>query len=385
MYPIKNSYISYNNLNMHVGRSIKRLIKFQHISKREIRGILAFIVGLCFLLLGCNAKPETKEEITPFFTINGDSLIRDVVGIPDTLDTDVYRAQSGASLIFKGSFSESPNEDSWVVDGIEQERGKNQFTFAFEFPGIYQVKHCFGNDVCATRFVFVPHPVDTQSAPKAEEVIIPQDVAPLPSQKINKKSIGFRSDPVVVPPESSGKPHPDPGNHSSGSEAGGVQPTAPNKTDSGSQKASTDPPASFKSTSIAGLPASAYKTDCALWTDNSVIKLRPDDWCELHSAVVFGNAPGKLRITLTDGRKVNESMTVTLNAGKTSFSFAGLEALLQPGVEYTLKISTLEVDKNQRPKIGNASSCSPGSTKSSPVLAVNYGADYSLFDLKYKY
>lgn len=386
MYPFKGKHINHSNLKPHLHMSFNNLIKFRNADKSEIAGVFAIIFGICFLLLGCNSKPQDKEELTPFFTINGDSLNRDVVGIPDSLDANVYRAQSGAPLMFKGSFSESPNENFWLVDGIERERGKNQFTFAFEIPGMYQVKHCFRNDLCATRFVFVPHPVDTLSVQiDEEEVNIPQQVVPPLSQNNNSKTPRVRGGSVVAPPGSSGKPNPGSGNHSSGPKTDDVQPAAPGTTESGSKKVSSDPPASFKNTAIGGQAASVYKADCALWTDNTIIKLKPEDWCELHSAIVFGNAPGKLKITLTDGKKVNESMTVTLNAGKTNFSFAGMEALLKPGVEYTLKISTLEVDKNQRSKIGNASACSIGNAKEASVLAVNYGEDYSLFDLKYKY
>lgn len=386
MYVLINRCIIPNNLKLHQTNHLKDLTELRRVSMRGIWGVWVFSVGFYFLLLGCNSKPEIKEEITPFFTINGDSLNRDMVGIPDSLDLGVYRAQSGVPLIFKGSFSESPNEDYWVVDGIERERGKNQLTFTFEFPGMYQVKHCMGSSKCATRFVFVPHDEVEESPQLMKESPLSQEPeVPTSSPGIKKSPVMANGGSGIIAPKSPVKPNPDSNGGRSEPKTGDDQDKLPVDNTPVPKKTSPNPPDSFKNSAVSGIASSLYKTDCALWTDNSVIKLRPDDWCELHSAVVFGNAPGKLRITLTDGKKVNESMTVTLNAGKTSFSFAGLEALLQPGVEYTLKISTLEVDKNQRPKIGNASSCSPGNAKGAPVLAVNYGADYSLFDLKYKY
>ena len=120
--------------------------------------------------------------------------------------------------------------------------------------------------------------------------------------------------------------------------------------------------------------------------ESTSIRISVKDWCELHSASVIGNEAGKLMIELTDGDSLRQSMVVTLNPGKTNFSFAAMgDAVLQPGKEYTIKIRTQKTNAEKIPKIGNISKCATGESMKTSALSILYGSEFTLFDLKIKY
>jgi len=331
---------------------------------------------LLFLIpgFGCNSKPKETIVSPPYFTINGTELKVDVVGIPNSLNNDVYQAVVDTSINFKGPMAVSPEMNQWIIDGKVIESGKDHFTYTFELPGLYQVKHCHGTDNCATRFVYVKEPVVIQEAP----VYIQEIQSPIQKEKTSPRNQIINEDRRRI--ATSPKPKDPASKPSTPSEQ--LNPSGPSTTQG---KRTSKPPAVYKSSMITGLPSSNYKSDCASWVETASIKLAVKDWCELHSASVYGNSAGQIRITLSDGKNYNESMIVTLNPGKTNFSFAGLDAELQPGAEYTLKISTLSDKKSEKPKIGNISNCGPGSGNASSVISIDYGSDTVLFDLKYKY
>ncbi|MEP6794902.1 MAG: hypothetical protein ABJB16_11290 [Saprospiraceae bacterium] len=345
----------------------------------RVLNISILLIGLILLIggMGCNSKPKETEVVPPYFTINGTELKVDVVGIPkDSLNKDIYQAVVNTAVNFEGPAAVSPDVNQWIVDGKVIKSGKNQFTYTFELPGLYQVKHCHGTEICATRFVNVTAPVVFSEEEEHAEKIQP----PIPKEKVNHLNQIKEEEKVRVEiPSKQKEPTTNP------------TPKAPNELiDPAGQSSSevaraSKPPEVYKSSMITGLPSSSYKSDCASWVETASIRLVIKDWCELHSAAVYGSGSGKLKIQLTNGNKVNETMIVTLNPGKTNFSFAGLDAELQPGMEYTLRITTMSDGKGDKPKIGNISKCGSANGSTSSVLSIDYGSNLTLFDLKYKY
>jgi hypothetical protein len=312
--------------------------------------------------ISCNQKPREGEKTSPYFKINGVSLERDFSNIPDSLDNEVYKINLNIPVNFDGPQAVSPDENKWYIDGILIEKGKTTFEHQFEYPGVYQIKHCHGLTDCAIRYVFVPHPVSIIEEPaaiveavQATEII---DYEPPKPKKEKKKSQELVPTVPVTPEELN----------------------EPAKVD---PKPVMQPPKSFKNTLITGFSSETYKSDCVKWVESGSVKLKPKEFCLLHSAVIYSNAKGKVRITLTDGVEYNESMSVVLTAGKTQFAFSDLIPVLFPDRIYTLTINTLVGTDSVKPKIGNIASCS-ASPKITPLLLIDYLGNEVLFDINYR-
>jgi len=274
---------------------------------------------------------------------------------------------------FEDPVAVSPDINQWMVDGKVIDTGSNVFAYTFNMPGLYQVKHCHGQTNCATRYVYVRNPI-----PAAEEMPMTHEIPPITNtgngtavqelRKSKKEPKEMRPDPIMPPvPPPTKTPEERP-------------------VDKPINKQIGKPPENFKNTAITGLSSGSYKTDCVNWVESTSVQISVNDWCELYSASVIGDGAGKLMIELTDGDSFRQSMVVTLNPGKTNFSFAAMgEAVLQPGREYTLRIRTQKANAEKIPKIGNISKCTAGEGIKTSALSILYGSELTLFDLKIKY
>lgn len=319
-----------------------------------------------FMLLAfirCNPKPKETETVSQYFTINGTEFNHDFSGIPDAQDNDVIKVGVDSILKFQGPAATPPEENQWVIDGRVMEKGKDHFEYSFEVPGLYQVKHCHGLYNCAIRYILVkePEPLVEKTPITSKEVkIIPPARIAIAKQKTNEDKVSAQihekaPDIKVTPSE------PDPPKV--------IHPLIP--------------PETYKNIVTTGLSAVSFNADCAKWIETGSIKLKPKEFCLLHSASMFGNGPGVVTITLADGEGYNQSMRIILTEGKTQFTFTELLPVLYPGKVYTLTFSTIGGDTNNKPKIANISSCS-AKAKTTPALQIEYGSNDVLFDIIYK-
>ena len=323
-----------------------------------LRDLYLFLM-LLFLhaLSGCNSKPVVSRPINSYFSINGNLLNTDVSVLQDSIDKYAVVVNVMDSVSFEGKRSASPDKELWYLDGKLIEQGKSKFKYSFEVPGFYQIKHCLGLYDCVTRYIGV------------QEVLPFVEAVPEPVEIVNEKQpkaakgprsgAGGNPKPPVV--DTSRTPPPPP-------------PTPPPVV---------KPPESFKNSAITGLSSGSYKADCAKWVESASIKLKPKEFCLLHTAVLYSNSRGKVRINLTDGGDYNESMSIVVTEGRTQFAFSDLIPVLYPDRVYTLTISSVAGTDGLKPKIANISSCNV-SPKATSALAVEYGSNSVLFDINYK-
>lgn len=330
----------------------------------------AFGLLLISVLIGCNAKPKEEVKPTQFFTINGTELNTDVVGIPDSLDKDVYQAEVNKTIRFQGPPAIAPDINLWYIDGNEIVKGSGQFEHIFDLPGLYQVRHCHGLYYCATRYVYVRNPVPVvEEVPEVyEEKPIPEPVNRTPTKEPKKQ----RNEPRAIKQEYLMPP---------------VPPQAEKPIEKPVEKPVNKPvgkpPENFKNSASTGLSSGSYKSDCAKWVESASIKFKPREFCLLNTAVIYGSGPGKVRITLSDGGDYSESISILLTQGRTQFAFSDLIPVLYPDRVYTLTITTISGTDDVKPKFANVSTCNV-SPKTTSAMAVEYGSNSVLFDINYK-
>src|SRR5687767_1284489 len=151
----------------------KKQIPGQPILRHQSHGVNRLLSVMCILLLfSCNTKVKVEETATQYFTINGKELMSDVTGIPDSLDPDVFQASANEPITFHGDLAAFPDDNQWYIDGNLIEKGKNQFEYSFEFPGLYQIKHCHGAENCATRYLYVRKPGQLVEEPLEIENVV---------------------------------------------------------------------------------------------------------------------------------------------------------------------------------------------------------------------
>ncbi len=340
-----------------LNRSQQMFIQTIHGLGYMLRDLNLFLM-LCFLLalISCNSKPVVSRPINSYFSINGSLLNTDVSVIQDSIDkyADVVNVMDSVS--FEGKLSATPDKDLWYVDGKLIEKGKARFKYQFGVPGYYQIKHCLGLVDCATRYINVQ-----EVLPFVEEVPEPLEIVSEDAPKGPKgprSGAGGKPNPPVV--DTSRPPPPPP-----------LPPPI------------VKPPESFKNSAITGLSSGSYKTDCAKWVESASIKLKPKEFCLLHTAVLYCSAKGKVRINLTDGGGYNESMSIVVTERSTQFAFSDLIPVLYPDRVYTLTISGVAGTDGDKPKIANISACNV-SPKTNSTLSVEYGSNSVLFDINYK-
>ncbi len=339
-----------------VNASQRLFIQTIHRLEDILRDLYLFLM-LCFLLvlMSCNSKPVVSLPTNSYFSINGNLLSTDISVLQDSIDKYAVVVNVTDSVSFEGRSSASPDMDLWYLDGKLIEQGKSKFKYSFEVPGFYQIKHCLGLYDCAIRYVSVQETLTVVETVQDQVEIVSED-----------------------PPEV--KKGPRPGN-------GGKPPTPGVDTTSSPPPPPpppiVKPPESFKNSGITGFSSGSYKTDCAKWVESASIKLKPKEFCLLHTAVLYSNSRGKVRINLTDGGDYNESMSIVVTEGRTQFAFSDLIPVLYPDRVYTLTISGVAGSDGEKPKIANISSCNV-SPKTTLALAVEYGTNSVLFDINYK-
>ncbi len=336
-----------------------QLILIETINRSEAIHRALYLFLLAFLLqalMSCNSKPIESKTTNSYFSIDGTLLKTDVSALQDSIDKYAVVVNVMDSVYFEGKPSASPDIDLWYLDGKLIEKGKAKFKLAFEVPGYYQIKHCLGLYDCATRYINVQGVLPfVEEVPEPLE-IVSEDAPKGP--KVPRSGAGGKPNPPVV--DTSRPPRPPP-------------PPPP----------IVKPPESFKNTVITGLASGSYKADCAKWVESASIKLKPKEFCLLHTAVLYSNSRGKVRINLTDGGDYNESMSIVVTEGRTQFAFSDLIPVLYPDRVYTLTISGVAGSDGEKPKIANISSCNV-SPKTTLALAVEYGTNSVLFDINYK-
>ncbi|MGK0363309.1 MAG: PKD repeat protein, partial [Saprospiraceae bacterium] len=116
------------------------------------------------------------------------------------------------------------------------------------------------------------------------------------------------------------------------------------------------------------------------WTEQAAITLSPKRKLTLTKATVHAENSGRVQFKLTynqGGATQNETITRSVNSGKSEIYLEELDVVMNPGITYTLSVKSVGDSKT---KLENIVDCGKSSTGNGD-LGINYKGNQVLFDL----
>lgn len=120
------------------------------------------------------------------------------------------------------------------------------------------------------------------------------------------------------------------------------------------------------------------------WTQQASISFSAKRFLTLTKATLHAENSGRVQFKLTynqGGSTQTETITRSVNSGKSEVYLEELEIVMVPGITYTL---TVQSTGDSKPRLENISNCGIASTGNND-LTINYKGNQVLFDLKYCY
>lgn len=301
--------------------------------------ILNVIFITLMLLYSCKSDKNIKA-VEVNFLINGQDIVKaeSFAGTPIIENNQAIEVTVGEEVNFT-DLSNPADEvlsASWDVDndGVPESTQK-EYRHVFALKGTYEVKYCINDGkTCVSKYVIVKkidHNVESTSNPTVDVLSEPieethKPVAINKVKQLEKKQVSEESEIEKIITQDSKTTQ-----TSQAQPQAQPQALAPRKKIFSNQAMS------------GGKVGTNCKTDNPNFLKSSAVTLTPSRDIKLKSLKIFASKSGEVKITLT-GTNLNKSLETYANEGLSTQAIGSLNALLQSGENYTLTVSSSELE-----------------------------------------